>query len=218
MNTSTIRFKVLDSQKINIRYFMYYLKSNDFKEQLSKYITGSAQLNYGPSHLKKMTMPYIDLQKQNIVVKHLDKIQRIINLRQQQLVKLDVLVKARFVEVFGDPKINDKGWKRGFLADYFDVKGGKRIPKGMGYSDIKTNHPYLRATDMKNEPILEDDIHYISEDVFQHIKRYTVNGGDIYLTNVGVHLGMAGVIPQKFDGASLTENAVKLVQKNQKGT
>ena len=37
MNTSTIRFKVLDSQMINIRYFMYYLKSNDFKEQLSKH-------------------------------------------------------------------------------------------------------------------------------------------------------------------------------------
>ena len=86
----------------------------------------------------------------------------------------------------------------------------------MGYSDRKTNHPYLRATDMKNETIVEDDIHYIDEEVFQHIKRYTVKGGDIYLTNVGVNLGMAGVIPQKFDGASLTENAVKLVHKAEK--
>ena len=68
---------------------------------------------------------------------------------------------------------------------------------------------------MKDETIIEDDIHYISEEVFQHIKRYIVKGGDIYLTNVGVNLGMAGVIPQKFDGASLTENAVKLVPKTE---
>ena len=54
MNTSTIRFKVLDNQQLDIRYFMYYLKSQHFMEQLGKYITGSAQLNYGPSHLKKM--------------------------------------------------------------------------------------------------------------------------------------------------------------------
>ncbi len=83
----------------------------------------------------------------------------------------------------------------------------------MDYSDAVTEHPYLRATDMKNETILDDDIHYIGEDVFQHIKRYTVQGGDIYLTNVGINLGMAGVIPEKYNGANLTENAVKLVPK-----
>lgn len=155
-----------------------------------------------------------DKEQQSIVV-ILDRVSHLISLRKQQLAKLDELVKGRFVELFGDPKLNNKGWKSGVISDYFEVKGGKRIPKGMGYSDTKTNHPYLRATDMKNETILEDDIHYITEEVFQHIKRYTVKGGDIYLTNVGVNLGMAGVIPQKFDGASLTENAVKLVPKTE---
>ena len=86
----------------------------------------------------------------------------------------------------------------------------------MGYSDGVTNHPYLRATDMKNETILDDDIHYIDDEVFEKIKRYTVKGGDIYLTNVGVNLGMAGVIPEKYAGANLTENAVKLVPKTEK--
>ena len=69
---------------------------------------------------------------------------------------------------------------------------------------------------MKNETILDDDIHYIDEEVYEHIKRYTVKSGDIYLTNVGVNLGMAGVIPKKYDGANLTENAVKLVPKTEK--
>ena len=53
MNTSTIRFKTLDPERLRIRYFMFYLKSQNFKNQLFRQITGSAQLNYGPSHLKK---------------------------------------------------------------------------------------------------------------------------------------------------------------------
>lgn len=111
MNTSTIRFKTLDPKRLRIRYFMFYLKSQNFKNQLFRQITGSAQLNYGPSHLKKMFMPLIDISLQDDIVRKLDKIQCIIEMRQQELVKLDDLIQARFVELFGDLKINSKDWK-----------------------------------------------------------------------------------------------------------
>ena len=164
----------------------------------------------------QMKIPCPPLEEQTYAIELLNKATTLIEQRKQQLGELDNLIKARFVELFGDPKKNEKGWEKGIVSDYYNVKGGKRIPKGMGYADGITNHPYLRATDMKNETIVDDDIHYIDEDVFQHIKRYTVNAGDIYLTNVGVHLGMAGVIPEKYHGASLTENAVKLVPKTER--
>ena len=154
------------------------------------------------------------IEKQKNIVRKLDKILEVIDNQNKQLELLDEAIKARFVEMFGDPRINDKKWKTGKIVDYFEVKGGKRIPKGMGYAERKTNHPYLRASDMKNATILDDDIHYIDEEVYKRIKRYTVNAHDIYLTNVGVNLGMAGVIPKKYDGANLTENAVKLVPKD----
>ena len=161
--------------------------------------------------LLKLPIYLPSLDKQRKIATALNKVNNLIAKRQAQLDKLDLLVKARFVEMFGDPKINEKGWKTAQISDVFDVKGGKRIPKGMGYSDIITNHPYLRVSDMKNGTILDEDIHYITEEVFEKIKRYTVAAGDIYLTNVGVNLGMAGVIPEKYNGANLTENAVKLV-------
>lgn len=110
MNTSTIRFKVLNNKELNIRYFMYYLKSKHFKAQLGKQITGSAQLNYGPSHLKDMTLPMTDIGIQNNIVNILDKIQNIINTYETKLEKLDKLVRARFVEMFGDPVRNSKNW------------------------------------------------------------------------------------------------------------
>ena len=105
MNTSTIRFKVLDGSRLNIRYFMYFLKSNAFKRQLAKQITGSAQLNYGPSHLKQMTFPLIDIKNQNNLVKKLDYLVQITDKKNESIRKYDELVKARFVEMFGNYKM-----------------------------------------------------------------------------------------------------------------
>lgn len=81
MNTSTIRFKPIDPSVIDMQYFMHYLKSEDFKRQLDRNITGSAQLNFGPSHLKRMTIPVpsIMLQRQfSEFVQHVDKLRFIL--------------------------------------------------------------------------------------------------------------------------------------------
>ena len=102
MNTSCIRFKVNDSSKLDIKYFMYYLKSNSFKTQLFNQITGSAQLNFGPSHLKKMTFPIIEIDKQHEIVAKLEKTKQIIKSTKALLEKYDILIKSRFIEMFGD--------------------------------------------------------------------------------------------------------------------
>ena len=197
----------------NSKYLYYALKSQ--QERLFRIRSGACMPNIKKSDLGNFIIEYEeDETRQEEVVKVLEKCELLIEDYNKKLALLDEAVRARFVEMFGDPRINEKKWKAGKIVDYFEVKGGKRIPKGMGYAERKTNHPYLRASDMKNATILDDDIHYIDEEVYKRIKRYTVNAHDIYLTNVGVNLGMAGVIPKQYDGANLTENAVKLVPKD----
>ena len=205
-------FKVaFDKIDINKSYFVYAVRRK--LDEMASKTHGATMKHIVKKDFDTTQIPYPSLEEQAEIAANLDRVSRIIESRKEELDKLDELIKARFVELFGDPKINEKNWNTGIVSQFYEVKGGKRIPKGMGYADGITAHPYLRATDMKNETILDDDIHYIDEAVFEKIKRYTVNGGDIYLTNVGVNLGMAGVIPNKYDGANLTENAVKLVPK-----
>lgn len=192
-------------------YVFRLLKAN--RNKLINQGSGSTFKAIGKSNLEELRIPIVDEMTQKKIMNLMDATEQIIRQRQIELQLFDDLIKARFIELFGDPKINDKSWDIGIISDYYEVKGGKRIPKGMGYTDAITTHPYLRASDMKNETIIDDDIHYIDDEVYEHIKRYIVNGGDVYLTNVGVNLGMAGVIPDKYDGANLTENAVKLVPK-----
>ena len=110
MNTSTIRFKTLDDNILDIEYFAYFLKTNYFKKQISRLITGSAQLNFGPSHLKqiKVILPPIETQKK--IVEVLDKAQELIDKRKEQIEALDELVKSRFIEMFGNPFIDEKNF------------------------------------------------------------------------------------------------------------
>ncbi len=129
MNTSTIRFKVLDNKVTNIKYFMYFLKSSIFKNQLQKFITGSAQLNFGPSHLKKIKVNMPAMQEQEVVVKKLDIIQEIIDIRKKQIEQLDELIKAQFIEMFGDPVLNEKRWRREQLGKECNIITGNTPPR-----------------------------------------------------------------------------------------
>ena len=183
MNTSTIRFKVLDKNILNIRYFMYFLKTDQFKQQLSREITGSAQLNFGPSHLKKMHLPLINLTKQHQIVATLDKVTELISKRRQQLDKLDELVKARFVEMFGDTIINPHELPSVSLSNLANIVSG--ITKGR-----KTNGeelfevPYMAVSNVKSGYIDWTTVKTI-EATKSEIEQYHLQPFDVLMTEGG---------------------------------
>lgn len=107
-------------------------------------------------------------------------------------------------------RVELKGWQETNIDSISDVKGGKRVPKGMSLTTDDTGHPYLKAGNLKLGTVLDEGIMFVPDDVWQYIKNYTVNAGDVYITNVGACIGDCGIIPDKYDGANLTENAVKM--------
>ena len=175
MNTSTIRFKVIDSKRLNIKYFMYYLKSIRFKQQLSKFITGSAQLNFGPSHLKKMNMPLVSLKEQNDIVEKLSKVELLLDKYNGEIKLLDELIKARFVEMFGDPIENQKDWEVVKIRDIVtDVRYGTSKPAVEG-----GRYPYLRMNNLTVDGDLDlNDLKYI-DIPDNEIEKCVVRKGDI---------------------------------------
>ena len=175
MNTSTIRFKVIDSKRLNIKYFMYYLKSIHFKQQLSKFITGSAQLNFGPSHLKKMNMPLVSLKEQNNIVDKLSKVELLLDKYNGEIKLLDELIKARFVEMFGDPIENQKDWEVVKIRDIVtDVRYGTSKPAVEG-----GRYPYLRMNNLTVDGGLDlSDLKYI-DIPDNEIEKCVVRKGDI---------------------------------------
>lgn len=194
MNTSTIRFKSLNKTILDIRYFMYFLKSNEFKRQLNKQITGSAQLNFGPSHLKKMFIPLIPLLEQKKIVNILDKINSLINIQEDRIKAFDLLVKSRFTELFGDICKNNKQWNIINLGDLFKVSSSKRIYQN---EHMKKGVPFFRIADLMKKistGSCSTEI-FISDNKYNELKNsgYVPKSGDILLTSRGT-LGECYVI------------------------
>ncbi len=102
-----------------------------------------------------------------------------------------------------------EGWAWAQVGELCLVRGGKRIPKGMSFSPKVTDHIYIRVTDMKDGTVDLQDLHYISDEVYQQISRYTISKDDLYITIAGT-IGVIGEVPVEFDGMNLTENAGKL--------
>ena len=189
MNTSTIRFKVLDENQLRIRYFMYYLKSKHFKEQLTKQITGSAQLNYGPSHLKKMIMPLIDITVQDEIISCMDKLQSIIETRQRELIELDRLMKARFVEMFGD------------CTNMISLSELCLIITDGTHQSPKFQHdgiPFILVSNLSKNTVTYDTDKFISAETYKELyKRTPIEIGDILLSTVGSYGHPAVVVEDR---------------------
>ena len=101
-------------------------------------------------------------------------------------------------------------WEWCRLGSISSIYGGKRIPAGRKLSTSDTGHKYIRVLDMKNSSVLLDNIQYVTEDIYQLIKAYTISKDDLYITVAGT-IGSVGEIPDELDNANLTENADKIV-------
>ena len=103
-----------------------------------------------------------------------------------------------------------QSWAWCRMGDLISVRGGKRLPAGAQLTTEKTDHVYIRVTDMKNGTVDLSDLHYISDDIYDSIKNYIIRSEDVYIVIVGSTIGKAGIVPYELDGMNLTENAARL--------
>lgn len=107
-------------------YIYYMLLSRDWNDGTNKAVMGKT-LN--KATLSKVKVSIHSIEEQKKIIKVLDRVQSIITHRKQQLEKLDLLIKARFVEMFGDPVCNTKHLKTKKGIDIFKLSNGKFVPE-----------------------------------------------------------------------------------------
>ena len=211
MNTSTIRFKVTDQKRLSIRYFMYYLKSAHFKEQLSQQITGSAQLNFGPSHLKKMVFPLIEMEEQAKIINKLDTLHDIEYKMRTELKLYDQLTSSLFIEMFGDPIENPMNWDVKELGDYitvltdFNSNGSYELLDSNVVMKDEPDYAWIvRITDL--ETMNEKGRKYIDEKTWNLLEKSKICGNEIIMCKIG-SAGKIYIMPNTGKPASLGRNA-----------
>lgn len=129
-------------EKVSPEYIFWLLKGKN--AELNSKGTGSTFKAIGRNILEETLVPDISLEKQTECSIILEKTYKVISSRKQQLQKLDELVKARFVEMFGAYPLNPMGWKKGTIRDVVaDVRYGSSRPAVDG-----GKYPYLRMNNI----------------------------------------------------------------------
>ena len=111
-------------EKISPEYLYYLLRAKDWSKGTNKAVMG-ATLNKATLSTIKIQLHEYDNQLE--IVNMLNRVSSSIDFRKQQLTKLDELIKARFVEMFGDCRLNPKGWVTKNLDQVADVGSSKRV-------------------------------------------------------------------------------------------
>ena len=157
-------------------------------------VNGATRQKLTQAAMRKMQIPLRCMEEQKHIVDELNRIIKIKEQRQQELQLLDDLIKARFVEMFGNPVANDRGWNTLPLENA--CKSIVDCPHSTpSYTNEDTGFMCIRTSIVKKNKILWDDIEYIPEDEFvKRIQRKKPEVGDIVYTREGAILGIAAII------------------------
>lgn len=210
--TSILRIKDKDSFNSKfLFYFLLFIYKRGDTLGMQKATTGIHNIEF--DKYLSISVPVLPLAEQERIVERLDaafaQIDELKSNAEKQLAEARALFQSALTQAM-QPK---PGWQEKKIKDIADVKGGKRVPKGYKLQSTKTNHPYIRVADFNNFGTIEmSDIQYISDDIFEQIKNYTITDKDLYVSIAGT-IGKTGIIPSELNGANLTENACKLVFK-----
>lgn len=193
--TQAMRINQLMAIPKYVFYFMWNLHYSGKTDLLQNKTTGIRNLQVKLYLNENFYLPSLDEQRKIAAV--LDKISDLISKRRLQLDKLDELVKARFVEMFGDPVDNDHEWQMQPLDSV--CKTIVDCPHSTpSYTDEDTGYMCIRTSIVKKNRILWDEIEYIPEhEYYQRIQRKRPEKGDVVYTREGAILGIAAMIDRE---------------------
>ena len=135
-------------------YLRLFLVSDRFHSQFMKTVkgVGGSLLRASPAQVAEIVMPFPSLDDQIRIAHLLGKVEGLIAQRKQKLHQLDDLLKSVFLDRFGDPVRNEKGWKIGSLGSYGSFKNGLNFGKGESGVTVR----YLGVGDFKSKAALDD--------------------------------------------------------------
>lgn len=176
------------------QYAFYYFDSDDFKRQILRITKNSVnQASFTVTTLKELKIPLPTLGEQRKIAAVLDKISDLVAKRRRQLDKLDELVKSRFVEMFGDPVINEKNWPKYKISDFATVKIG---PFGsMLHADdyVRGGHPMVNPSHISDGVIIPDFSLSLNVQKQEELVAYQLLPGDVIIGRRG-EIGRCAVV------------------------
>lgn len=171
------------------RMFLYYFfKANE--ERIDALGTGSTFKAITQDTLKKIEIPIPPLNDQIRIATLLRKVEELIAKRKKHLLQLDDLLNSVFLDLFGDPVRNEKGWEKAPLSELCEFENGDRSSHYPSGDDILDSGVlFLSSREIVNFRLALSNSNYISEEKYESLRRGKCQVGDVLMVLRGAGLG-----------------------------
>ena len=201
-------WKILTTPQIDKKYFYYFLENA--ADRIKESGHGIAMIHTTKSEMEQMELLLPEMEQQLQIATVLDKVSELINLRKEQLAKLHELVKARFVEMFGDPASNPMGWPKmsmhqaidkGIIEKPLDGNHGEKHPKTSDY--VSAGIPFIMANNLVDGSVDLENCAFITKEQADSLDKGFAHDGDVLLTHKGT-IGRTAVLHTTYPYIMLT--------------
>lgn len=194
MYTNEAIVAFIDKKKIpiDIDYLYYLCSGSNWMQGVNKAVMGLT-LNKATLLEKEINIPNIKIQKK--CAGNLDKIDRIIDLKKQQLDQLDLLTRSLFIEMFGDPMSNPKEWKKKKCKNILTKIGSGATPQGGSESYKEEGISLIRSMNVHNGRFESKDLAYIDEKQAQKLENVNIKENDVLINITGASVARCCIVP-----------------------
>jgi len=185
---------------VDVNYLYRFFQSRSFNDVIS----GSAQPQITRRGLEKITVPLPALKEQKRIAALLDKADAIRRKRQQAIDLTDQLLRSVFLDIFGDPVTNPKGWVIDNLGDHLSfVTSGSR-----GWAKYYSNSGalFIRSLDVQMNDLVFKDTAFVTPPDNAEAKRTLVLKGDVLLTITGSRIGRVSPVSDDLGRAHISQH------------
>lgn len=184
------------SDEMDNQFLYYYLKSDVALTYIRNLGQGSVRDNLKFAQLSEIPINVYSLEEQKSIAQRLDVLSNLISLRQRQAEKLDELVKARFVEMFGDPISNPHAFARVPLSELAEIKIGPFGSLLHKEDYVHGEHALINPSHITNGKIVIDENLTVSDEKYIELEAYHLRPGDVVLGRRG-EMGRCAVVERE---------------------
>ena len=197
INIASSEWIVVRNKSYNPHFLAWYFRSPRFKQLMVSEVTGigGSLTRAQPKAVAEYPVPVLCRAEQDKISIVLNKTASIIETRKQELYRLDELIKARFVEMFGDPVSNPKGWEKKALSDEAEIKIGPFGSLLHKEDYIAGGHALVNPSHIVDGKILPDDKLTVSDEKYDELSAYHLRIGDVVMGRRG-EMGRCAVVEQ----------------------
>ena len=169
-------------------------------------VNGATRQKLTQAAMRKMQIPSRSMDEQKQIVDELNHIMKIKKQRQKELVLLDNLIKARFVEMFGNPVLNDKRWEQKSLGDITTKIGSGATPKGGKETYQEKGITLIRSMNVHNGKFEYKDLAHISDEQGAKLDNVMIEENDVLLNITGASVARSCVVPNNILPARVNQH------------